>query len=164
MNATRNGVDNASFIAQKAEDATRKLLESLTEEEKQSLVAIVDPPRAGLHNDVVKALRACEPLARLLYVSCHAPGFVANAVQLCRPTSKAYAGAPFEPKHAWPLDLFPDTEHTELVVLLERPPPPPVFVAGQRVAPVPAAAEAAPPPAAEAEAPKEEAATVWAVA
>ena len=65
-------------------------------------------------------------------------------------------GAPFEPKHAWPLDLFPDTEHTELVVLLERPPPPPVFVAGQRVAPVPAAAEPAPPPAAEAEAPKEE--------
>ena len=155
-NAALNEIDNATFLASKAEAAIKRVLTGLTAEDRQHLVAIVDPPRAGLHNDVVKALRACEPLARLLYVSCHAPGFVANAVQLCRPTSKAYAGAPFEPKHAWPLDLFPDTEHTELVVLLERPPPPPVFVAGQRVAPVPAAAEAAPPPAAEAEAPKEE--------
>ena len=106
-NASLNEIDNATFLASKAEDAAiKRVLTGLTAEDRQHLVAIVDPPRAGLHNDVVKALRACEPLARLLYVSCHAPGFVANAVQLCRPASKAYAGAPFEPKHAWPLDLF----------------------------------------------------------
>jgi len=45
-----------------AEDATRQVLRDLTVEEKRSLVAVVDPPRAGLHNDVVKALRACLPL------------------------------------------------------------------------------------------------------
>ena len=46
-NAERNGVKNATYIAGRAEETTRKLLESLTEAERSSLVAIVDPPRAG---------------------------------------------------------------------------------------------------------------------
>ena len=119
-NAQRNGVDNATFIASKAEEATRKLLESLTDAEKSSLVAIVDPPRAGLHADVCKALRACLPLKRLIFVACHAPSFVSNAVPLCRPPSTSFQGQPFVPKQAYALDLFPHTPHCELIVLLER--------------------------------------------
>ena len=119
-NARRNGVANCHFIASKAEDATKRVLQGLTEEERASLVAIVDPPRAGLHADVVKALRSCTPLRRLLYVSCHAPGFVQNAVGLCRPTSRAFEGEPFVPTAAYALDLFPHTHHCELIVLLER--------------------------------------------
>ena len=57
-NARRNGVANCHFIASKAEDATKRVLQGLTEEERASLVAIVDPPRAGLHADVVKALNS----------------------------------------------------------------------------------------------------------
>jgi tRNA (uracil-5-)-methyltransferase len=83
-------------------------------------VAIVDPPRAGLHHDVLKALRACTPLKRLVFVSCHAPAFVGNAVPLCRPTSRSFAGAPFVPTQAYAVDLFPHTAHCELIVLLER--------------------------------------------
>jgi tRNA (uracil-5-)-methyltransferase len=83
-------------------------------------VAVVDPPRAGLHNDVIKALRACLPLQRILFVSCHAPAFVRNAIGFCRPTSRAFEGEPFTPTQAFAIDLFPDTEHCELVVVLER--------------------------------------------
>ena len=119
-NAARNGVANATFIAQKAEQATHKVLESLTEEEKASLVAIVDPPRAGLHHDVLKALRACLPLKKLIFVSCHSPAFVGNAVPLCRPTSKSFQGEPFCPTASYALDLFPHTPHCELIVVLER--------------------------------------------
>lgn len=119
-NAKRNGVENATFIASKAEDATRRLLDSLTDAEKSSLVAIVDPPRAGLHAEVCKALRACLPLRRLIFVACHAPSFVTNAVALCRPPSTSFQGAPFVPKQAYALDLFPHTPHCELIVLLER--------------------------------------------
>ena len=54
-NAERNGVANTTFIAAKAEVATRKLLDGLSPEERDSLVAIVDPPRAGLHPEVLKA-------------------------------------------------------------------------------------------------------------
>ena len=45
-----------------------------------------------------------------------------NAVALCRPTSNAFRGDPFVPTTMTPLDLFPHTEHCELVVVLERPP------------------------------------------
>ena len=83
-------------------------------------MTVVDPPRAGLHPAVVKALRACPELRRLVFVSCHAPAFVQNAVGLCRPTSAGFPGAPFVVRRAAPVDLFPDTEHCELVVLLER--------------------------------------------
>ena len=122
-NAVRNGITNARFIAAKAEDATRSVLDSLSDAEKASLVAIVDPPRAGLQAEVLKALRACEPLRKLIFVACHAPSFVHNAVTLCRPTSKSFAGAPFVPTKAFALDLFPHTPHCELIVVLERAPP-----------------------------------------
>ena len=46
-NAARNGITNAEFICAKAEQATRQVLERLTPSELDSLVAIVDPPRAG---------------------------------------------------------------------------------------------------------------------
>ena len=55
-----------------------------------------------------------------MYVSCHAPSFVDNAVSLCRPRSGNFGGTPFAPSRAWPVDLFPHTERCELVVLLER--------------------------------------------
>ena len=58
-NAQRNGVTNASFVAGKAEDKINSVLRSLTREEKEHVVAVVDPPRAGLHDSVLKALRAC---------------------------------------------------------------------------------------------------------
>mmetsp|Transcript_1949 Transcript_1949/g.5439 ORF Transcript_1949/g.5439 Transcript_1949/m.5439 type:complete len:499 (-) Transcript_1949:215-1711(-) len=119
-NAARNGITNAEFICAKAEQATRQVLERLTPSELDSLVAIVDPPRAGLHPDVVKALRRCAPLRSLLFVACHAPAFVTNAVSFCRPTSPSFAGVPFELVQAWPIDLFPHTPHCELVTLLER--------------------------------------------
>ena len=119
-NAARNKVGNATFMASKAEHATKGLLDSLTDEEKANLVAIVDPPRAGLHHDVIKALRACLPLTKLIFIACHAPSFVSNSAPLCRPTSTSFAGAPFAPVQAYGLDLFPHTAHCELVVVLER--------------------------------------------
>eukprot|EP00962_Isochrysis_galbana_P016713 scaffold4787_cov117-Isochrysis_galbana.AAC.2 len=119
-NALLNSIPNAEFIASTAEAATRRVLSRLSAAERESLVAVVDPPRAGLHNDVIKALRGCLPLKRILFVSCHAPAFVRNAVGFCRPPSRAFEGEPFTPTRAFAVDLFPDTEHCELVVLLER--------------------------------------------
>ena len=121
-NAAINGLGNTMFHASKAELAIRQVLAELSPAELRSVVAIVDPPRNGLHADVLKCLRACLPLRRLLFVSCHVPGFVANAIALCRPSSNAFRGDPFVPTKLIPLDLFPHTDHCELVVVLERPP------------------------------------------
>ncbi len=82
---------------------------------------MVDPPRSGLHRSCLAALRNCGPLKRLVYVSCNPTGsLVADLEALCGPSSKALKGAPFTPAAALPVDLFPHTDHCELVLLLTR--------------------------------------------
>ncbi|RYY34579.1 hypothetical protein EON62_03165, partial [archaeon] len=88
------------------------------------VVAIVDPPRGGLHPSVIRALRTCKPLKRIVYVSCNPSGsFVEDAVKFCTPQDKRSAvahGPAFRPVVSIPVDLFPHTPHTELVTLFER--------------------------------------------
>jgi hypothetical protein len=87
-------------------------------------VAVVDPPRSGLHPKVVRALRECKAIDRLVYVSCNPTGtFVEDAIKLCLPShcnGKWSVGEPFLPLRAAPVDMFPDTKHCELVVVFSR--------------------------------------------
>ncbi|XP_077226575.1 zinc finger (CCCH-type) family protein [Tasmannia lanceolata] len=110
------------------------------------VVAIVDPPRVGLHPIVLKALRTHPRLRRLVYISCNPESLVANAIELCTPsTDKPEKGKNnkgwrnmssaglarhraksmpssehFQPVRAKAVDLFPHTPHCEMVMLLER--------------------------------------------
>jgi tRNA/tmRNA/rRNA uracil-C5-methylase (TrmA/RlmC/RlmD family) len=88
------------------------------------LVAVVDPPRSGLHASVIRSLRTCRTLRRVVYVSCNPTvSFLEDAVRLCCPPEKnsAFAaGPPFRPVVARAVDLFPHTPHLELVCLFER--------------------------------------------
>jgi tRNA (uracil-5-)-methyltransferase len=89
------------------------------------VVAIVDPPRAGLHPDVVRALRTCKSLKRVVYVSCNPTGsLIEDALRLCLPQAEnsksKLKGPPFTPRLAVPVDLFPHTPHCEMVMLFER--------------------------------------------
>ncbi|KHN38771.1 Zinc finger CCCH domain-containing protein 24 [Glycine soja] len=113
----------------------------------KNVVAIVDPPRAGLHPTVIKALRTHPGLRRLVYISCNPETLVANAIELCTPSplkiekgnkdnrgwrNMSSAGLArhraksmpiseaFHPVKAMAVDLFPHTPHCELVMLLER--------------------------------------------
>jgi tRNA (uracil-5-)-methyltransferase len=86
------------------------------------VVAIVDPPRAGLHRQVLIALRRENRLKRLVYVSCNAKTMAENVIDLCLPQGQDGngGGVPFTPVKALALDLFPHTEHVEAIMLLER--------------------------------------------
>ena len=86
------------------------------------VVAIVDPPRAGLHRNVLTALRRENRLKRLVYVSCNAKTMADNAIELCAPQGEDGngGGVPFRPVKALALDLFPHTDHVEAILLLER--------------------------------------------
>eukprot|EP00049_Salpingoeca_infusionum_P025379 m.18997 g.18997 ORF g.18997 m.18997 type:complete len:652 (+) comp7968_c0_seq1:189-2144(+) len=120
LNAVRNGVTNATYFAGKAEDVMPDLLTGLDGEEE--VVGIVDPPRAGLHQSVIHAIRRCTKLERLVYVSCSLKGASQNIVDLCRPTSKRYRGEPFQLIKAVPVDMFPHTDHCEVLLYLSRSP------------------------------------------
>lgn len=115
-NATKNSIKNSIFIVGKAE----KVLPQLTAElaECTDVVAVVNPARAGLHPEVIRTIRKCEAIQKLIYVSCKPEGFA--MVNFTKLVAKVKHSAPFVPKYAVPVDMFPHTNHTELVMLFER--------------------------------------------
>lgn len=56
------------------------------------VVAVVDPPRAGLHKNVVKALLACDKIQRLVYVSCNPDSLADNLISMCGPARGSQSG------------------------------------------------------------------------
>uniref|UniRef100_A0AAV1TLP7 tRNA (Uracil-5-)-methyltransferase n=1 Tax=Peronospora matthiolae TaxID=2874970 RepID=A0AAV1TLP7_9STRA len=124
VNAELNGAKNVSFINSKAENVMKNLLQKKRDESEKHLnrvVAIVDPPRAGLHHQVLRALRACPPVERIVYVSCNPTvSLVRDAVMLCGPGSNSLQGRAFEPVHAAPVDMFPHTPHCEMIIVFDR--------------------------------------------
>ncbi len=106
-NSRINGIPNTLFFAGDIKDI---LVESFFELHGYPEVVILDPPRAGIHEDVVKALLHANP-KRIVYVSCN-PATQARDIALL---SKNYALIKVQP-----VDMFPHTHHVENVTLLER--------------------------------------------
>jgi 23S rRNA (uracil1939-C5)-methyltransferase len=106
-NARLNGVDNARFFAGDVRLAMRPLLERSGKPD----VVVVDPPRAGLSQKVVRRVLEAEA-QRIVYVSCNPTTLAPNARQM--------ADAGYELKTVRPVDMFPQTPHIECVALLER--------------------------------------------
>ncbi|XP_078068162.1 tRNA (uracil-5-)-methyltransferase homolog B-like [Mustelus asterias] len=120
-NAMLNGIVNCEFLKGKAEIVLPELLPLL--EDARSLVAVVNPSRAGLHYRVMRAIRNCEQIRRLVYISCKPEGeAMRNFIELCclPDQQKKLFGDPFTPTLAVPVDMFPHTSHCELVLLFER--------------------------------------------
>uniref|UniRef100_A0A665X3I9 tRNA (uracil(54)-C(5))-methyltransferase n=1 Tax=Echeneis naucrates TaxID=173247 RepID=A0A665X3I9_ECHNA len=117
VNAKLNGLSNIDFYCGKAEDVFPNILNAVV---SPNVTAIVDPPRAGLHSKVILAIRRAEHLKRLIYVACNAKAAMNNFIDLCRAPSNRVHGAPFRPVRAMAVDLFPQTIHVEMLLLLER--------------------------------------------
>jgi 23S rRNA (uracil1939-C5)-methyltransferase len=106
-NALLNGIQNASFHAG---DSRLILQPSFIEETGRPDVIMVDPPRSGMHEDVVKAILGCMP-ERVVYISCN-PATQARDIQLMADRYRV--------TRLQPVDMFPHTYHVENVALLER--------------------------------------------
>ncbi|XP_017107648.2 tRNA (uracil-5-)-methyltransferase homolog A [Drosophila bipectinata] len=124
FNAEVNGITNCKFYTGNSDDFIKSMVrDALYEQEPGKpvdLVAVVDPPRAGLHNRSIAAIRSASAIKRLVYVSCNPHSAKRNFLDLARPESKQYKGEPFYPKSAVAVDMFPHTTHTELIILFER--------------------------------------------
>ena len=107
VNSAINGIENTLFYAGDMKDI---LTRDFIEEHGRPDVIITDPPRAGMHNDVIDAILFAAP-KRIVYVSCN-PATQARDLQLL---DKDYRVAAVQP-----VDMFPHTHHVENVVLLER--------------------------------------------
>ncbi|VDL96630.1 unnamed protein product [Schistocephalus solidus] len=117
-NAELNGITNAKFLAGRAELLLTDVIRGLTPDKQ--IVAILDPPRAGVHPGVIEVLRRCSRIRHLIFVACDLAAAIPNFVSLARPPSKKFIGDPFLPTSACCVDLFPQTPNIEVVVVLER--------------------------------------------
>ncbi|HYH87863.1 MAG TPA: 23S rRNA (uracil(1939)-C(5))-methyltransferase RlmD [Solirubrobacteraceae bacterium] len=106
-NARLNEVTNASFFAGDIRLAMRELVERAGKPD----VAVIDPPRAGLSQKVVRRIIEAEP-QRIVYVSCNPTTLAPNSAQLVE--------AGWTLRRVRPVDMFPQTPHIECVALLER--------------------------------------------
>ena len=106
-NSSVNGITNPVFYAGDMKDV---LNAAFIESNGRPDVMIVDPPRAGMHTDVVDVILAAAPL-RIVYVSCN-PATQARDLALLDSRYRVVA--------VQPVDMFPHTHHVENVVRLER--------------------------------------------
>jgi 23S rRNA (uracil1939-C5)-methyltransferase len=106
-NAKNNGIENTLFFAGDMKDI---LNDDFIAEHGKPDVIITDPPRAGMHPDVVETILRAAPEA-IVYVSCN-PATQARDLELL---SEKYAVTRVQP-----VDMFPHTHHVENVVRLER--------------------------------------------
>ena len=107
VNSKINNIDNTLFYAGDMKDI---LNDSFIAEHGRPDVIITDPPRAGMHANVVQTILFAAP-KRIVYVSCN-------------PATQARDLADFDKDYkvtaVQPVDMFPHTPHVENVVLLER--------------------------------------------
>ncbi|QNU66559.1 23S rRNA (uracil(1939)-C(5))-methyltransferase RlmD [Ruminiclostridium herbifermentans] len=106
-NAQLNGIENVEFLVGEAETVIPKLYE----EGARADVVVVDPPRKGCEESLLKTLVDMQP-QRIVYVSCN-PSTLARDVKFLHENG-------FEVKHVQPVDMFPWSGHVESVVLIER--------------------------------------------
>lgn len=109
VNSAINGITNTLFYAGDMKDL---LTDEFIQEHGRPDVIITDPPRAGMHQDVVDVILRAEP-QRIVYVSCN-PATQARDLQLLDPKYRVTA--------VQPVDMFPHTHHVENVVRLEKRP------------------------------------------
>ena len=107
VNSEINQIDNTLFFAGDMKDI---LTDEFIDKYGRPDVIITDPPRAGMHPDVVKTILNAAP-QRIVYVSCN-PATQARDLQMM---DEAYEVAEVQP-----VDMFPHTPHVENVVLLIR--------------------------------------------
>jgi 23S rRNA (uracil1939-C5)-methyltransferase len=107
INSQINGIGNTQFFSGDMKDV---LSESFFASNGKPDVIITDPPRAGMHEDVIKIIAMAAP-EKIVYISCN-PSTQSRDIQLL---SNIYFVA-----YVQPVDMFPHTHHVENVVLLKR--------------------------------------------
>ena len=107
VNSALNQITNTHFYAGDMKDI---LTTGFISQHGHPDVIITDPPRAGMHDDVIRTILAAEP-SRIVYVSCN-PATQARDLHLL--------DAKYAVRKVQPVDMFPHTHHVENVVLLEK--------------------------------------------
>uniref|UniRef100_T1KHJ3 Methyltransferase domain-containing protein n=1 Tax=Tetranychus urticae TaxID=32264 RepID=T1KHJ3_TETUR len=121
-NAQENGISNCQFFQGYILDVLPELFKKLISE--KNVVVITKPKRGGLKNSILNLLREFEPVKQIAYLSSKPDSInaISNFVHLSkafRPADNVLGGH-FNPITAIPVDLFPQTNHQELIFIFEH--------------------------------------------
>lgn len=119
-NAEKNKIDNAEFIAGKAEEVIKSLAKTADKPD----IIILDPARSGAHENVLKTLLELAP-KKIVYISCNPSTLARDLNILLAPEEffecdeeKTYSQYNIE--KIIPVDMFPHSTHVETIVLLSK--------------------------------------------
>uniref|UniRef100_A0A1B6EL89 tRNA (uracil(54)-C(5))-methyltransferase n=1 Tax=Cuerna arida TaxID=1464854 RepID=A0A1B6EL89_9HEMI len=117
-NAQINNRTNCTFVEGRVEEKLSGVLKKL--DYSSSIIAVVNPGRAGAGESAISLLRQHPNIHKVIYVSCKPdnPLTMKNFVQLCERVGTG--SKPFHLTKAIPFDLFPYTDHRELVLCFEK--------------------------------------------
>ncbi|KAJ3003292.1 tRNA methyltransferase 2, partial [Thoreauomyces humboldtii] len=113
------GVAKMSYYAKPVEEIMMQVIHEHCGP-ADDVVVVLDPPRVGVHYNVIRHIRACKRIDRVIYAACSAEQSLGNWIDLCRPTSSKFPNEPFRPVRCQPVDLFPHTKKCELVLEFRR--------------------------------------------
>lgn len=120
-NAVLNGVQNARYIVGGARQVLKGFLADDFNNLGTNTLAVVNPNRNGLSKKAIERIRSCKFIIHLIYISCKPHGnAVQNFVDLIVPENDDHPGSPFVAMKAIGVDMFPQTVHSELVLLFQR--------------------------------------------
>lgn len=105
QNAALNQISNVHFLAGRTEEILKKCVSTKDE----PLHVVIDPPRIGMKPHAIQTILEIPNVEKLVYVSCH-PATLIRDLQLL--------GSRFKIEKVQPLDMFPQTQHLEIVVSL----------------------------------------------
>ena len=119
-NAARNDMaEKYEVVEGKVEDKIEEIAAKYSAQGIK-IVGVIDPPRAGLHPDVIRCLRTCKGLDNLIFICCDIKQSKTNIIDLCLPQNKRRRGPPFSPVFCSGIDMFPQTPHFESLFYLKR--------------------------------------------
>ena len=107
VNSQINNINNTAFYAGDMKDV---LTQDFINQNGNTDVIIIDPPRAGMHPSVVDTILAAAP-SKIVYVSC-------NPATQARDAALLYAQ--YDVEKIQPVDMFPQTHHVENVILMKK--------------------------------------------
>jgi tRNA/tmRNA/rRNA uracil-C5-methylase (TrmA/RlmC/RlmD family) len=125
-NAENNNLsDHCEYVCGRAESVLPNLIR-LKSNDGLRFHCVVDPPRSGLHKSVIRAIRECDQIESMVYVSCNPKSLAEDLKLFCEPLTSCpeeegiACNMRFEPLVAKAVDMFPHTHHCEVVVKLIR--------------------------------------------
>ncbi|EJW04860.1 hypothetical protein EDEG_00953 [Edhazardia aedis USNM 41457] len=113
-------IQNQIDIKEEKNNSQSQSLFSFKDDNIEKCSMILDPPRRGVSKKTIQNIRKNDNINEIIYISCDYKASYGNILDLCKNTSNSYKNEPFRIQKVLAFDMFPNTENSEVVLILIR--------------------------------------------